>query len=216
MPQAMRDRITQAYIPSHPDIAQPIVKVPLNVYRIQDTLMIDEIPELGDNGPEGAPAVAGAPVGAAGAQANGQYGAAVLVNLQRLQQQQSQNHQQLSDSIASLRTWSRDQFRTVNNNIRSFGGTIQGGLARQDPQQAARRRQATDPQQQVQNPGTLPATLAPTPRTLAELWDEYQFGIGGRKPAKDWEAFERVNTRHGIKQKYCTTGESLYGTRWMS
>ena len=208
MPQAMRDRITQAYIPTHPDIQQPISKVPLNIYRIQDTLMIDEIPELDDgNGgaaavgaPVGAPA--GVPAGAAGATANGQYSAAVLVNVQRLQQQQAQNHQQLSDSIASLRTWSRDQFRTINNNIRSFGGTVQGGLARQDPQQQARRRQSTDPDRQVQNPGTLPATLAPTPRTLAELWDEYQFGIGGRKPAKDWEAFERGNTAQGIKQKY--------------
>jgi Transcriptional activator of glycolytic enzymes len=44
--------------------------------------------------------------------------------------------------------------------------------------------------------------LSPTPRTLAELWKEYQFGIGGSKPAKDWSSTERGNTRQGIKQKY--------------
>jgi hypothetical protein len=37
---------------------------------------------------------------------------------------------------------------------------------------------------------------------LAELWEEYQFGIGGKKPAKDWSSTERGNTMHGIKQKY--------------
>jgi hypothetical protein len=89
----------------------------------------------------------------------------------------------------------------VNTNIRAFGGTIPSALARQDPQQQARQRQATDPDRQVQE-GTCPATLSPTPRTLAELWEEYQFGIGGRKPAKDWSAIERGNPRQGIKQKY--------------
>ena len=29
-------------------------------------------------------------------------------------------------------------------------------------------------------------TLSPTPRTLYDLWVEYQTGIGGRKPARDF------------------------------
>jgi hypothetical protein len=203
MPQGMRDRIMQAYLPTHPNIQQPVQKVSLNIYRIQDTLMIDEVPELiGNGGGFAAPgaAAAGAPAGALNA-INQQQSAALLVNIQRLQQQQSQNHQQAMDSIAALRTFSLNQFRTVNNKIRAFGGTIQGGFARQDPQQAAMRRRATDPEQQVGD-GNLPATLAPTPRTLAELWEEYQFGIGGRKPAKDFEAHERGNETNGVKQKY--------------
>jgi hypothetical protein len=36
MPQGMRDRITQAYIPTHPNEAQPVTKAALNIYRIQD------------------------------------------------------------------------------------------------------------------------------------------------------------------------------------
>jgi hypothetical protein len=98
MSQGMRDRITQAYIPTHADIAQPITKVPLNVYRIQDTLMIDEIPYFDAMNP---PAAAAVPV--VNQQVNQQQSAAVLVNIQRLQQQQAQNHQQAMDSIASLR-----------------------------------------------------------------------------------------------------------------
>ena len=198
LPQAMRNRITAAYIPTHPEVPQPVERVPLTIYRVQDTLMIAEMinTDNGDNGGVAPPAVPGA-----GGVVTNQQHQQVLISLQSLQQSVAQNHQQLTQSIASLRQWALNQFRTVNTNIRSFGGTIEGAVARQDPQQAARRRQATDPQQQVQE-GTRPATLAPTPRTLAELWEEYQFGIGGRKPAKDWTSVERGNRIHGIKQKY--------------
>ena len=62
----------------------------------------------------------------------------------------------------------------------------------------------TDPDCQVpvEQEGTCPATLAKQPRTLAELWEEYQVGIGGRKPAKDWTSTERGNRTGGLKQKY--------------
>lgn len=43
------------------------------------------------------------------------------------------------------------------------------------------------------------ATLSPTPRTLYDLWQEWQFGRGGRKPAKDFTPAERGRERH----KYC-------------
>jgi Transcriptional activator of glycolytic enzymes len=167
-------------------------RVPVTIYRIQDTLMINEMPQRTDHDGGGA-----APTAAVGTPAvvNDQQHAQVLINVQALQQAVAQNHQQQID-------WALNQFRTVNNNIRANGGTIQGALARQDPQQQARRRQATDPDQQVQQEGTLPATLSPTPRTLAELWEEYQFRVGGRKPAKDWSGTERGNRMHGIKQKY--------------
>ena len=198
VPGPMRDRITAAYIPTHPNIAQPVIRVPLTIYRIQDTLMIDEM-TAGETEP--APEAGGAG-GAAPVGFNNQQVQQLLINLQSLQRSVAENHQQMTQSVSSLRTWTQQQFRTVNTNIRSFGGTIQGALARQDPQQQARRRQATDPERQVEQEGTLPATLSPTPRTLAELWEEYQFGIGGRKPAKDWTATERGNRIHGIKQKY--------------
>ena len=63
------------------------------------------------------------------------------------------------------------------------------------------RRRSTDPDQQLQD-GQHPAALGHMPRALVELWDEYQFGIGRRKPAKDWTEVERGNRMHGIKQKY--------------
>jgi Transcriptional activator of glycolytic enzymes len=200
VPQGIRQRISSAYLPTHPAIQQPVARVPLTIYRVQDTLMIDEMIVQGDNGGGNGP-TAGTAAGTAPV-VNQQQHAQVLINLQALQQNVAQNHQQQQESMASLRTWCGNQFRTINNNIRAHGGTIQGAFARQDPQQQARRRQATDPEQQVEQEGTLPATLAKQPRTLAELWEEYQHGIGGRKPAKDWSGVERGNRMHGIKQKY--------------
>jgi Transcriptional activator of glycolytic enzymes len=200
MSQGMRDRITQAYLLTHANVQQPIVKVSLNVYRIQDTLMIDEMPHH-DGGGDAA-AANPTPQQQQNPQQNQQQQAAVLINIQRLQQQQSQNHQQAMDSIAALRTWSHNQFKTVNGNIRAFGGTLPGALVRQDPQQRARRQQAEDPERVIEEEGTAPATLAPQPRTLQDCWMEYQHGIGGRKPAKDFTAAERGNRMNGIKQKY--------------
>jgi hypothetical protein len=40
------------------------------------------------------------------------------------------------------------------------------------------------------------ATLSPNPRTLDLLWQEYQFGIGGRRPAKSFSARERGRVKH--------------------
>ena len=39
-------------------------------------------------------------------------------------------------------------------------------------------------------------TLSPTPRTLYDLWVEYQTGIGGRKPARDFTAQERGRDKY--------------------
>ena len=39
-------------------------------------------------------------------------------------------------------------------------------------------------------PGALPATLSPTPRSLHVLWEEWENGIGGRKPASTFTVQE--------------------------
>jgi hypothetical protein len=120
LPATMRERITTAYVPTHPEIAQPVQRVPLTIYRVQDSLMIDKMPQFGDNG--AAPAAAGR--GPVNLVANKQQHAQVLINVQSLQQAVAQNHQQLTDSIAALRTWAQNQFCTVNQNIRAHGDTI--------------------------------------------------------------------------------------------
>ena len=41
-----------------------------------------------------------------------------------------------------------------------------------------------------------PANLAPGLKTLHDLWMEYEFGIGNRKPAKDFTPQERGRVKH--------------------
>lgn len=96
LPPSLRERITTAYVPTHPETAQPVVRVPLTIYRIQDNLMIDEmIQQEGDNG---GPVIAQAPVGAPTEQQHAQ----VLINIQALQQAVAQNYQQAMNALASL------------------------------------------------------------------------------------------------------------------
>lgn len=43
------------------------------------------------------------------------------------------------------------------------------------------------------------ASLMPCPRTMFDLWQEYQFGVGGRKPARLFNHSERG----AVKFRYC-------------
>jgi hypothetical protein len=103
-----------------------------------------------------------------------------------------------------------DKFRRLNDSIRRFGGTIQGGLARQDPARRAEVRRYNQEQRQrvvveeplnaANNRNRQWPTLCPNLNNLNTLWTEYEFGIGGRKAAKLWTAVERGNPK--CKQTY--------------
>ena len=51
----------------------------------------------------------------------------------------------------------------------------------------------------VARPSPLVASLIARPRTLHDLWAEWQVGGGGRKPAKDFNSGERG----AVKNRYC-------------
>jgi Transcriptional activator of glycolytic enzymes len=84
------------------------------------------------------------------------------------------------------------QFRIVHTNIRRIAN-----------QPNRRMQQAAEQQQQQQEvvrlAPPLPAELSPMPKNLYDLWQEYQIGIAGRKPARNFTAQERGR----CKFKYC-------------
>ena len=102
------------------------------------------------------------------------------------------------------------------NNQRRFGGTIEGALARQNPQrqrlaQEHALAQAAQQQQRRQQPTQLPnraadidphAKLATNLRSLLDFWREYQFGIGDNKPARSFTNAEKNQQGAAFKQKY--------------
>jgi hypothetical protein len=94
------------------------------------------------------------------------------------------------------RAWAEGRFRTINDNIRRFGGTIQSGLAPQDPGRRAEvaRYNAEGPRVPEDNTlrrGRPWPKLASNIRDLMVLWTEWEYGIAGRKAAKDWTSIER-------------------------
>jgi hypothetical protein len=99
------------------------------------------------------------------------------------------------------------QYITINNNIRCFGGTIEGSLLIQQEKNGRRLRHVGE---------ALPAegnqeTLRPNPaRSLRELWLEYKFGIDGRKPAEQFTTREK-NTSSRLKQMYYRMGRLIRG-----
>jgi len=161
-----------------------VEKAPLHVYSINGNLCIDKMTQGGGQ----AAGVAGA-APAVGAATHGAVLQSILLNQQRANSSQALMQVQIDNGFASMKQFIGPQFVTLNDNVRRFGGTIQGGFARQDPVQAAGRHAARN--EPVIPTLNLPvglqyrdptAELAPNLHTLEDLWTEWKFGIRGRKP----------------------------------
>jgi len=116
----------------------------------------------------------------------------VVIQQRNLQRQYEELQVQIHQMDQSNRVWMENKFRGLNNNIRRFGGTIQGGFTIQG--------NANTNRQQVQRPPELPnhprggriwPKLSPNIKDLRVLWAEYEHGISGRKPARAWTREER-------------------------
>ena len=104
-------------------------------------------------------------------------------------------------SFADQRAYVGSRFNVLNNNIRCYGGRIEGSLVRQrrsnqshqsltigESSQAAAMREISN------------ATLSALPSHLLIMWREYTFGLARRKPARLFTTAER--NRKEIRQKY--------------
>ena len=189
MCQEVRDRVREGYDlikGDHPVDYNPVEKVPVHVYRIENTVHIDELTrdmdQAGDDGPQ---------LNAAqGEHAHREQMASVLLQLHRVNQRCAELSNQVAEGLGRLQIHMGEQFRVVNRNVSLI---------------------ARGPVQRVQGGGVLPAIaptigpnnlipqLSPHPRSLNDLWSEYMYGIGGQKPAKDFTHAERGADRH----RYC-------------
>lgn len=186
-PNNIRQRVTAAYATLGLDENRPVIKVPLHVYRIEDRLMIDEIVQ----GNNLVPRVDGAlPVNVATGIVPHQ---ALLVKMDRLERICADQYRQLHALIEQSERNILNHFNTMNNNIRRFGGTIEGALVIQ--RGTGRVRHDNEHENE-------PQLLSHNPRTLIELWREWKHGIDGRKPAEQFTTAERNSRIGGTKQKW--------------
>jgi hypothetical protein len=199
LPSGIRERITVAYAMLGLDEQQPVVKIPLYVYRIEDRLMIDEIVQenngtnIGDNATRSI--INQVTTGLMSHQA-------LLVKLDRMERQINDQFRQVFAMIDASNRLARTNYNNINNNIRRFGGTIEGAFVVQRGHGHGHGRDRDHADQSGQGALNQEAQLSHNPRTLLELWREYKHGLNGRKPAEQFTPSERNSRLGGVKQKW--------------
>ena len=165
--------------------------------------MIDEVIEVDGSG-DGQQAGGGGGGGTIGARApmSRDMYRTILIRLNYVDQKLDQTRAEHNIALADQRSWIAGQIRTINNNIRVFGGTIEGGFRIQEANTGRQLQRMND--RSVLEPVGVQnmATLTNNPRSLKELWTEYKFGIDGRRKAAEKFTVRERNNRREIKQKY--------------
>ena len=166
IPEALSNRVKGAYAALGLDEDQPVEKGELHVYRMPNGTF-----GISDVVPTGTGAAAGPQQ--AGGTMTAKMGQTLLVRMNALEQAQIQMNLNLMSAISESRAENRAQLRIVNNNVRAYGGTIQGSLVRQRPSNRAASLTSSN---QADEDGLAPlvevspATLSNNPRSLLLLW----------------------------------------------
>jgi len=173
--------------------------VPLHICTMEGNLCVNEVqaqgPGAGGAAAGGCPAMPGD--GGTAGEGTGTGDRAVLQIIlldQHITNSTALMQTQMDNGFASMKSCMQRQGAMINGNVRRFGETIQGGFARQDPRQAADRRQGEAENLQ---PGARDgaAELTPNLHTLEDLWNKWKFGFCGRKAAEQFVPTERGATR---------------------
>ena len=110
-----------------------------------------------------------------------------------------------------IQTLQRSEFAEMKNRIRRLEDRIRvlqnaparvmaGTVSRRDPTRTSRGvliREGNPDQGQ----DTRPVTLTRNPKLLSAIWDEYQNGTGGRKPAREFTRAERGRCKAVYSQR---------------
>jgi len=211
LPDADVARIRHSFPGGQELQGNPVLKKPLEILRVGGRL---QMVDLSLEQQEGQQQQQGA---SAAQMLRGADDAQLLACIQRMETRHDQQLQATRSEQLAFRQCCKQQFDLLLTNQTRFGGTTQQSLSRGDPQQQQRRRRHTGArqQQQLQANVTTRPSAAPVPRqnnidqnaklhprtqSLADLWEEFQFGIGDNKAAKLFTAQEKNNKQ--CKQTY--------------
>jgi hypothetical protein len=209
IPENILNRITDAYsqIASLPLSVNPVKRVLLHVGKIGQSLQIDELIdynlENNNNENNNTNNNNGYNIGWNDmARQRDSLNALMVQNLQ-MKQQLAADHVATVNVINNFNADINNKLKIMNDNIKR--------IAIQPPRMATPRQRIANIEAEADNIGRQlaeeeirtrikKAELSKCPRTLHELWMEYEFGTGGRKAAKDFTAAERGGKN---KFKYC-------------
>ena len=194
VPENLKQRVRTAYaaIQQLDEGVNPVKKVPLIVYRIEDDLKIEEASDV--------PMDENAQQGQARPPQRIEENLRVLsteVNSLRGLFNQFRDSQQTDMSV--LRADILQQYGILNRNIRRVAIAPARRINRDNQQ-----NQEDGAEEEPANAGGIEpfvSTLSRTPRTLYELWAEYEFGIGGRKPAREFTSAERGRVKYNYHRR---------------
>ena len=196
MPTELRTRVRNEYgrIRQLPETANPVKKVPLVVTGEEAEVRIDQIdPEdeenIGNDYTEQPP-----PNGNNSNAAAGQQGPPLRSDNQMLRALCAQ----LRTVQALLREVKVENQRLeerLNTRLAQISRNI-GRIAQQLVVRALPRGGQAGAEGDNNNIVQQQASLSPNPRTLYLLWGEWENGIGGRKPARDFNSQERGRVKY--------------------
>lgn len=180
----------------------PVLKKPLETLRVGGRLQIVDVTleqqqqqqQLQQTGAQSAAQML-----------RGADNATLLAYIQRMETNFQQQLQAVRSEQLASRQFNKEQFNLIIANQRRFGGTTPQALSRANPQQQQHRRRHAGAQQQQQMEAAANPMATRTPQTnidrnarlhkriqtLADMWEECQFGIGDNKPAKSFSLQER-------------------------
>ena len=195
VPDALRHRVKAAYAALGLGEEEPVEKVELHVYRtgngtfgISDVVPSGTDPAAGPQGPV-------APMTA-------EMGQTILVRLGVVEQTQVHMNLNIMNQFGESRAQTSKLWRITSNTMRAFGGRIQGAFVRQcsSNQGVSLAGEEVDEDGLAPLEEVSPATLSNNPRSMLMLWQEYKFGVNGRKAAEQFTVAERNSKPN--KQKY--------------
>lgn len=191
-PQRLRDRVRTAYyqVRRLGDGINAVEKVPIVIYRVEDSLMIDEVAPQAEiqegllANDAGRREYAPQPQNPAAYQA-------LLAQIHAMRREQVE----LRALMVNIDGANRIHFNQVNRNVRR--------IAMAPARLVAAANNNNDDNENGRGPvaNALNATLSHLPRTLYDLWTEYDIGVDGRKAAKDFTPAERGSVKYNYHRR---------------
>lgn len=104
------------------------------------------------------------------------------------------DNQDLRSELARVHERSNSRLNVINRNVIHL---LRNPVRRYQQQEQQRAIENSVAENDADEEPNLYATLSKKPKTLHSLWNEFEFGVGNKKAAKDFTARERG------KVKYC-------------
>eukprot|EP00977_Amphora_coffeiformis_P018547 scaffold6568_cov173-Amphora_coffeaeformis.AAC.1 len=201
MPTEMRDCIKRGYLEECATLdpgTNPVAKKLVHVSG-RDAQVFMEILDTNQTGEQQAPEQGTVAQNSAARLSNTQASDGLLLSILSQGNQLHRSIIDLQTSVESVKGTQRTHTQIINCLVPKID-TNPINMLQRNANPASRAAAAAPPRTAIGFRNST-ATLAPHVRTLPQLWEEYQTGLGGRKPARDFNRTERGRCKFMYSQR---------------